>query len=159
MKDHRRQKTAKEDGMERMTVSALDAYPLVTSDKLRYRDTDRQGHVNNAVFSTLLETGRVELLYDSAQPLNSADGCFVIASLHIEFLREITWPGEVKIGTRVKRIGGSSITLEQGLFQSGNCAAVAETVIVQMDEKTRKSMRLEESAIKVLAGLGHGLHR
>lgn len=40
----------------------LEGFPFRSSDKLRYGDTDRQGHVNNAVFSTFLETGRVELL-------------------------------------------------------------------------------------------------
>ena len=43
----------------------LEQFPIRTYDKLRYADTDRQGHVNNAVFSTFLETGRVELIYDS----------------------------------------------------------------------------------------------
>jgi acyl-CoA thioester hydrolase len=38
----------------------LDDYPFKTYDKIRYRDTVRQNHVNNAVFSTFLETGRVE---------------------------------------------------------------------------------------------------
>ena len=33
-----------------------DAFPSRTHDKLRYNDTDRQGHVNNAVFSTFLES-------------------------------------------------------------------------------------------------------
>ena len=38
-------------------------------DKLRYGDTDRQGHVNNAVFATFMETGRVELIYSPQDPL------------------------------------------------------------------------------------------
>ncbi|WP_343068673.1 hypothetical protein [Kaustia mangrovi] len=42
----------------------LDDFPLRTSDKLRYADTDRQGHVNNAVFATFMETGRVAFLHD-----------------------------------------------------------------------------------------------
>ena len=37
-------------------------FPFRTRDKLRYGDTDRQGHVNNAVFATFLETGRVDML-------------------------------------------------------------------------------------------------
>ena len=36
-------------------LPTLDAYPFQSRDKLRYSDTDKQGHVNNAVFSTLLE--------------------------------------------------------------------------------------------------------
>jgi acyl-CoA thioester hydrolase len=39
------------------------------TDNIRYRDTDRRGPVNNAVFSTSPETGRVELLYDPNEPL------------------------------------------------------------------------------------------
>ena len=30
----------------------LDLYPFWTEEKLRNADTDRQGHVNNAVFAT-----------------------------------------------------------------------------------------------------------
>lgn len=120
----------------------LSAYPLQTHDKLRYADTDRQGHVNNAVFSTLLETGRVELLYSPETPL-CAPGCtFVIASLQLDFLGEITWPGCVDIGSRVLSVGRSSLTLEQGLFQHGNCCALARTVIVQMDEASRRAAPL-----------------
>jgi acyl-CoA thioester hydrolase len=32
----------------------LTDYPLRTYEKLRYADTDRQGHVNNAIFATML---------------------------------------------------------------------------------------------------------
>jgi hypothetical protein len=45
------------------TPRSLSEFPQTTFDKLRYNDTDRQGHVNNAVFATLLESGRVEFLY------------------------------------------------------------------------------------------------
>ena len=46
----------------------LGQFPCRTYDKLRYADTDRQGHVNNAVFSTMLETGRVEFLLAGSVP-------------------------------------------------------------------------------------------
>jgi acyl-CoA thioester hydrolase len=36
-------------------------FPFLTFDKIRYADTDRQGHVNNAVYATFLETGRERL--------------------------------------------------------------------------------------------------
>ena len=41
---------------------ALSDFPFHTREKLRYGDTDRQGHVNNAVFATFFETGRVDML-------------------------------------------------------------------------------------------------
>jgi acyl-CoA thioester hydrolase len=33
---------------------ALEDFPFQTFDKVRYADTDRQGHVNNAAFATFL---------------------------------------------------------------------------------------------------------
>jgi acyl-CoA thioester hydrolase len=33
----------------------LKDFPLTSIDKIRYSDTDRQGHVNNAVFASYLE--------------------------------------------------------------------------------------------------------
>lgn len=136
-----------------MTPHPLATYPLQTHDKLRYADTDRQGHVNNAVFSTLFETGRVELLYAPEAPL-WAPGCtFVIASLQLDFLGEITWPGRVEIGTRVLSVGRSSLTLEQGLFQHGNCCALARTVIVQMDESSRRASPLAPETSERLKAL------
>jgi acyl-CoA thioester hydrolase len=125
----------------------LDDFPLRTSDKVRYADTDRQGHVNNAVFATFLETGRVEILYDPLMPLAEPGSAFVIARLAVDFRAEIVWPGDVQIGTRVIAIGRSSVTLEQGLFQNGRFVATGETVIVLMDETTRRSRPLGPAAI------------
>jgi acyl-CoA thioester hydrolase len=129
------------------TLSTLSSYPLQTYEKLRYADTDRQGHINNAIFSTMLETGRVELLYSPGQHLHAEACTFVIASLHLDFLGEITWPGQVEIGTGVESVGKSSVTLRQGLFQNGKCVATAKTVIVQMNEKTRRSHPLPEETL------------
>ena len=125
-------------------------YPRHTFDKLRYADTDRQGHVNNAVFSTLFETGRVELLYDSAGPLHAADGAFVIARLAIDFIDEIRWPGQVDIATRTASIGRSSVRLEQALFQDGRLTATAESVIVHVDQGDRRSRPLTAAAVAAL---------
>lgn len=119
-------------------------FPLRTSDKLRYADTDRQGHVNNAVFATFLETGRVELIAGDA--LADEGAAFVIARLELDFLSEVNWPGTVEIGTAVSEVGRSSFKLFQKVFQDGRAVAQAVTVIVQMNEATRKSHPLSENA-------------
>lgn len=128
----------------------LADFPLRTFDKIRYVDTDRQGHVNNALFASFLETGRVEVLYNPAYPILAEGSSFVIASLKLEFLEEITWPGQVDIGTGIRKIGKSSIIIFQNLFQNENCVANAETVIVQVDNDTRRSAPLTDSAKKTL---------
>lgn len=129
---------------------AITDFPLQATDKVRYADTDRQGHVNNAVFSTFLETGRVELLYRTAASLNHPNSEFVIAKLSLEFRAEILWPGLVQIGTRVASISRSSVKLEQAIFQAEQCCAFAETIVVLIDTKSRRSTPLSEAAIAML---------
>ena len=131
----------------------LEDYPLHSYDKIRYCDTDRQGHVNNALFSSFLETGRVEFLYNPEKPLYSEGGAFVIAGQKLDLLSEIRWPGKIDIGTGITKVGNSSIKLVQGLYQNGKLCATAETVIVQMDEATRGSKQLSEETANIMKKL------
>lgn len=124
----------------------LEDYPFRTTDKLRYGDTDKLGHVNNAVFATFLETGRVDLLCDPERPVNDPGTAFVLARLVVDFRAEAHWPGSVDIGTRIQSIGRSSLRLQQAVFQNGACIASGETVLVQMDEATRKSRPFSKTA-------------
>lgn len=142
--------TQTQNTLDLKTLTYQD-YPMKTYDKVRYSDTDRQGHVNNAVFACFLETGRVELLYDPAKPL-AAPGCsFVIASMTLNLLAELRWPGTAEIGTAIQRIGNSSISMVQGLYQNGTLVATAETVIVQSNNDTKRSQPLSEDTKAFLA--------
>jgi acyl-CoA thioester hydrolase len=130
---------------------SFNDFPLKAHDKIRYADTDRQGHVNNAVFSTFFETGRAELVYDEETPLLTEENTsFVIASYKVDYLLEIKWPGQVNVGTCVTRIGNSSISLYQQLYQEEKCVAKAETVIVQVDDNTSKSKPLSVEVKEIL---------
>lgn len=133
-----------------MKLLTLPDFPLQAFDKLRYADTDRQGHVNNANFSTFLETGRVEFLYHPEYPILQDGFSFVIAALHLNFIEEVSWPGRVDIGTAVLKLGNSSITLYQQLFQQDICVASAETVIVQVDNNSRRSAPLSSAAKQIV---------
>src|SRR5947209_4745635 len=107
------------DADTRALPDALEraSYRIWAQDKLRYSDTDRQGHVNNAVFATFFETGRVSFIHDRELGLKS-EGCeFVVARLVIDFRAELFYPGVVDIGTRVLRVGRSSFTVGQGVFK------------------------------------------
>ncbi|EPK9701331.1 acyl-CoA thioesterase [Pseudomonas aeruginosa] len=75
----------------------LKDFPIHSSDKIRYADTDRQGHVNNAVFATFLETGRVEIIYDPEIALARPGSECVIARLELDLRGELRWPGTVQI--------------------------------------------------------------
>ena len=135
------------------TEKSLNDYPHVRTENVRYGDTDRQGHVNNAVFSTFFECSRTDIFYDPQRNLISADREFVIVKFEVEYLAELGWPGTVEIGTRVVRLGRSSIVCEQAIFQNGVCAAVSSNVMVMIDVETRKSADLPDEVGLVFGDL------
>nr|WP_047168675.1 thioesterase family protein [Sphingomonas sp. Y57] len=126
--------------------TADESFQRWVFDNVRYADTDRQGHVNNAIFATFCETGRVELIYSSEAGLILPGTEFVIARLEIDYLAELGWPGQIAIGTTVASVGRSSLTLSQALFQNGKCAARAKSVIVLIDQRLRRSAALPPGA-------------
>ncbi|MCI4680308.1 acyl-CoA thioesterase [Rhodoblastus acidophilus] len=125
---------------------ALTDFPFRTRDKLRYGDTDRQGHVNNAAFATFLETGRVDMLIGGDVDLMGLNGAFVLARRLLDYRREVNWPGEVEIGTRVASVGRSSLKLAQAVFQNGECVATGESTVVLTDVATRRSKPFSDEA-------------
>jgi acyl-CoA thioester hydrolase len=118
------------------------SYAIWVTETLRYGDTDRQGHVNNAVFATFCESGRVSFLYDEALDLRGPGANFVIVRLELDFRAELFYPGVIEIGTRVLSLGRSSFRLGQGIFKDTLCAATAECIMVLVDDATRRSMPL-----------------
>jgi acyl-CoA thioester hydrolase len=110
----------------------------------RYGDTDRQGHVNNAAFVTFCETGRVLFLTDEARPLAPPGCAFVIARIELDYRAELQWRQVVEIGTVLLAFGRSSFTLGQGLFVRDRCVATARSVLVLIDETTRRPVPLPE---------------
>jgi acyl-CoA thioester hydrolase len=123
----------------------LTAFPFVTFDKVRYGDTDRQGHVNNAVFASFFETGRVEMLYQPSHQFLSNDCSFVVAKTTLELLAEIHWPGRVDIGTGIVRMGNSSLVIAANLYQHGQLVATSETIVVQVSNITKKSHPISDA--------------
>ena len=125
---------------------SLEQYVHISREKLRYADTDRQGHVNNAVFVTFLESGRVEILLNGRVDLRGTNGAFVLARLVLDYRKEMNWPGEIEIGTNVLSIGRSSVRVAQALFQRGDCVATAESIVVLTDAATRRSKPFSDEA-------------
>jgi acyl-CoA thioester hydrolase len=68
------------------------------------------------------------------------DFAMAVARVAIDYLREIHYPGRIRIGSRVARLGTSSVTVVQGLFKDGVLFARSENVMVILDPDTRRPM-------------------
>ena len=116
----------------------LSDFALHSFDTIRYSDCDPQGHVNNVVFTTFMETGRCALLAAGFGTSWQEAGSFiVIARLELDFVAEIFWPGRVEIGSSVTRLGNSSIQIEQAVFQGERLVSKAKSVLVHLGADKR----------------------
>ncbi len=114
--------------------------PFVTTQRLRFCDADMVGHVNNAVYAVMYEAGRTELLHRHG--LLTADYGVVIVRLEIDFVREMNWPGEVRIETEVARFGTKSLHLRQRLLMDGEITSRALSVLTAIGVDTRRAIPL-----------------
>ena len=116
---------------------------FTTTHRLRFNDTDKLGHVNNAVFAVMLEQGRAELMVLAGLPVGRHDEAVVIVRMELDFLAELNWPGDVRIETEVARVGGKSFTLRQRLVSGDILCGQSVTVMVVMDRVARKALPVD----------------
>jgi len=135
-------------------LAVLRADPRVAwvEDVLRFGDTDMNGHVNNAVFAVLAESGRVNLFRTQLGEDEREGSYFVIAKLVIEFKAELHYPGRVRTGTWIRHLGRTSLGLHQVIAtEDGRLAAISEAVCVSMSHRTRRPEPFSE-AVRTRAG-------
>lgn len=109
-----------------------ETYPLSIIVPTRFRDLDTLGHLNNVAIGSFYEEGRAHL-NRAALPadLRRAEGLRVlIVDVHIAYLAEAHYPGDIDVRAGVSRIGRSSYTIALALFQNGACVGACETVLV-----------------------------
>ncbi|HUF32026.1 MAG TPA: thioesterase family protein [Acidimicrobiales bacterium] len=99
------------------------------TDRVRFSDQDAVGHINNVAMAAYVETGRVAFGHDLRVD-DDPGASFILARLAIDYRAQGHYPGEVRIGTRLQRIGRTSFTVVHGVFKDERCLATAEGVLV-----------------------------
>lgn len=131
-----------------------------TAVKIRFRDLDTFGHVNNAVYFTFMEMARVDyftqigLLRPGAFP----SPFFIIAEASCQFKAPIDMDTSLVVQTRVSRLGNSSFDMEYRFVHQADDVVLAtgRTVLVTFDYAAGRSVRLPDewrAAIVQLEGL------
>ncbi len=125
-------------------MNACMDFPFVTEVPLRFRDLDTMGHVNNAVYVTLLEQARTDFVRDVLNlGLDEVDS--VVASLSIDYLSPIQLSDTVTVGIAIGDLGRSSIPMRYEIHAGDRLAATAETTLVTFDSSTQSSAPIPPS--------------
>jgi acyl-CoA thioester hydrolase len=138
-------------------VRLTDNGAVITEVSLRYSDMDMMGHLNNAVYATLFEAGRVDYIDGVLAPHTPEGAGYVIVRLSIDFKAEAHYPGVAEISTLIIKLGGSSMTYEQVIKVNGREVAKAESICALFDRTARKAMRCPEPLRAHIRNLTPGL--
>jgi acyl-CoA thioester hydrolase len=130
------------------TTPRLEDFPYRLTDNVRFADLDPNHHVNNAVYATYFETGRVTLMKDLKFGLMPSGLAWIMVRLDIHFRAELKWPGTIEMGLGVSKFGRTSVTFDQVVFSEGRCVASSQSVSVLIDEATRRPVPLTDEIRK-----------
>ena len=112
----------------------MSSFPHVRRERVRFRDCDAMGHVNNAVYSTYLEEARIDVV--------GSLSAFILARVEIDFRAELHAGEEIETRTRVGRIGTKSFDLEHEIRAGERLVAEARSVLVAYDYGVSASVPL-----------------
>jgi len=121
---------------------------------LRFRDVDAMGHVNNAVYFTYFEYGRLKFFYSEAQKDKFPGFAFILAHVSCDFIRPVTMDDTLELKLWVKEIGGKSFKFHYQLVDAADPAitfATGESVQVCFDYQKNRSIVVSEDLHKQLA--------
>jgi acyl-CoA thioester hydrolase len=110
-------------------------------DRVRFADLDPLGHCNNAAIGGFRESSRVALFAGAGHPVGGKLS-IPIVRLEIDFRHEILYGARVRVGARVLRLGRTSFTLANAVFDGDRCAASAQVTAVLFDLAQRRSIEI-----------------
>jgi acyl-CoA thioester hydrolase len=123
----------------------MDGFRQVTPLNVRFRDLDMFGHVNNTVILTYVETARIHYLVNldiRPKQANWQDIAFILAHMSCDFRKPIFYGQQVEVGSRIAKIGRTSLHMEHRVEADGELAAEVVDVLVHYDYPASQSIAI-----------------
>jgi acyl-CoA thioester hydrolase len=128
---------------------------------VRWGDVDAMGHVNNAKYFTYCESARMSYFaaVKMTEHREAESHGPALAAANLNFRRQVHYPADLDVHTRVVEIGRSSFKMEYEILrrESGERVADGGGVIVWVDYGTGRSIPLPEAfkeEIRRFEGIG-----
>jgi acyl-CoA thioester hydrolase len=120
--------------------------------RVYFEDTDAGGVVYHASYVRFCERGRTDFLRllgsDARGMIDGSDSkepaAFVVRRMNCEFLRPARMDALLEVETRVKELGGASVTLLQAISAQGRRIFEAEVTVVLVS-MSGKPLRLSDA--------------
>ncbi|MBM3199344.1 acyl-CoA thioesterase [Candidatus Woesearchaeota archaeon] len=120
------------------------AWPFSLEIKVRFRDLDAMGHVNNAVYFTYLEQARTDYYMKLAEKSKISDLGFIVASAKCDYKSAASIEDSIVVYVKPAKIGKTSwaFRYEMRDQKTDRLVAEAETIQVAYNYKRKKKKRM-----------------
>jgi acyl-CoA thioester hydrolase len=124
-------------------------FPISVTVTVQWGDMDALGHVNNTRYLAWFESARIALF----QRLGIATGNTghgvgpILATTTCDFVVPVVWPATVVVGTRVIKVGETSVTQEYEIRDAAmpdKLYAKGSSVIVMFDYGAGEKVRVPD---------------
>ena len=95
--------------------------------KTRWKDSDAFRHINNAVYLSYIEDARLELL--RRWKITQDGKSVIVASVKIDYHKQVIHPTALVIGQRVSRIGNKSFDITSTVFNENTKDVICKSII------------------------------
>jgi acyl-CoA thioester hydrolase len=130
-------------------VNALDTYPVIVEEIVRWGDLDALGHVNNTLFFRYFETARIAYFEKIGLSFEFGQGGIgpILGSTQCRFRRPLRYPDRLKVGAGVVSLEKDRFTMEYAVWSETQAvvAANGEAVIVAYDYGQNRKAAVAES--------------
>jgi acyl-CoA thioester hydrolase len=143
--------------MDPELTGLLAGYPVVTTLPVQWGDQDSFQHVNNTAYFRWFESGRIaySMKVGLSDLMREKRIGPILASMTCDYRLPLTFPDTVHVGTRITRIGRTSMTMEQVLVSVAARAVAAEgrSTLVVYDYNTAAPVPVPDAVHTAIAEL------
>ena len=147
-----------------MTEEELRSFHFYSSVKVRFAETDANGHMSHVSAVIYMEQARIEFLESlglfDLEKFASEGKTFVLASQKIDYVHQAYFNDRIRIYVRVSRIGTSSIDIDYVAINEKTQAVLISgtSTVVYFDQNTQKSMPLPDDLRERIAQVESRCH-
>lgn len=133
-------------------------FPVSVTIPVHWGDMDAFGHVNNTRYLVWFESARIALFQRLGVATgNTGHGIVpILATTTCDYVLPVVWPATVTVGTRVTKVGETSMTQEYEVRDANapeRLYAKGSSVIVMLDYGTGKKVRVPDDVRRAIESL------
>ncbi len=128
-------------------LARIEDFSFTHKIRTRWKDLDAFRHINNAVFLSYIEDARIILL--RRWNIDYAKKSLIVASVKIDYLKQVKHPSVLIIGQKITRIGNKSFDISSAMFVDGEKEPVCISTItsVAFDFKSNQTVKVFKEII------------